>query len=163
MTDDTNVWLTQAGFDALVAELEQRSGPIDAEITARIAAAREEGDLRENGGYHAAREEKAKNEGRILELKSLIERAHVGEPPNVEDGVVTHGAVVTVAYSDGDEVRFLLASREQAAATDLDVFSPTSPLGQAVIDKKVGEQVSYELPNGRSTAVTIVKVEPYSE
>ena len=64
MADASVTWLTQEAHDKLKAELEHLSGPYRAEITERIAAARDEGDLKENGGYHAAREEQAKNEAR---------------------------------------------------------------------------------------------------
>ena len=83
-------WLTQEAFDRLQAELADRSGPIRDEIKDRIAQAREEGDLRENGGYHAAREEQGKNEARINELTHLLEHAKIGAP-EVEAGVVAHG------------------------------------------------------------------------
>ena len=66
MTDVT--WLTQEAHDRLVGELAEREGPTRVEITKRIEAAREEGDLKENGGYHAAKEEQGKNEARIRQL-----------------------------------------------------------------------------------------------
>ena len=71
MTDVT--WLTQQAHDRLVDELAEREGPTGVEITKRIEAAREEGDLKENGGYHAAKEEQGKNEARIRQLKQLLE------------------------------------------------------------------------------------------
>ena len=71
------IWLTQEAYDKLRRELEQLSGPGRADVTARIAAARDEGDLKENGGYHAAKEEQGKAEARISYLKDQIGRAHV--------------------------------------------------------------------------------------
>jgi transcription elongation factor GreA len=65
-------WLTQEAFDGLQAELADREGPLRLEITTRISLARDEGDLKENGGYHAAREEQGKNEARIRVLKHLL-------------------------------------------------------------------------------------------
>ena len=100
------------------------------EITDRIAAARDEGDLKENGGYHAAREEQAKHEARIRELKEKLRNVQIGTPP--DDGVVEPGMVVTALVA-GDEMVFLLGSREIAGTTDIDVYSPTSPLGAAII------------------------------
>ena len=73
------IWLTQDAYDKLQGELEQLSGPGRADVTAKIAAARDEGDLRENGGYHAAREEQGKQEARIRQLKDMLRRAEVGE------------------------------------------------------------------------------------
>lgn len=69
MTEANVTWLTQEAYDRLRAELDHLSGPARQEITNRIAQARDEGDLKENGGYHAAREEQGKNEARIHELE----------------------------------------------------------------------------------------------
>src|SRR4051812_12335102 len=81
------IWLTQEAYDKLQSELEQLSGPGRADVRARIAAARGEGDLRENGGYHAAREEQGKQEARIRQLTDMLRRAEVGEaPPNNDTG-----------------------------------------------------------------------------
>jgi len=71
MTEIT--WLTQDAYDRLVGEFADRQGPIRHEITQRIEQAREEGDLKENGGYHAAKEEQGKNEARIRQLRQLLE------------------------------------------------------------------------------------------
>lgn len=86
-------WLTQAAYDRLKNELDHISGPHRQEIVDRIEAARDEGDLKENAGYHAAREEQSKNEGRIQELKALLENAEVGESA-ADDGIVKPGMLV---------------------------------------------------------------------
>jgi transcription elongation factor GreA len=158
------IWLTQEAYDKLQAELEQLSGPGRADVTARIAAAREEGDLRENGGYHAAREEQGKQEARIRQLTDMLRRAEVGEAPTNTDQVAP-GTRVTIAF-DGDESdtdTFLLGSRELLGLDDLDtnVYSPQSPLGAAILGRSTGDSASYEAPNGRTINVTIVKVEAY--
>jgi transcription elongation factor GreA len=153
-------WLTQEAYDRLKAELDDRSGPLRVEIAKRIEAAREEGDLRENGGYHAAKEEQGKNEGRVLQIQAILENARVGEPPRT-DGVVGPGMTVTVRFAgDDEEVTFLLASREESGAP-IDVYSPRSPLGSAISGKKVGEKATYSLPNGRSATVAILEAVPY--
>ncbi len=83
MTDTTAAtWLTQEAYDRLTAELEDLKGPRREEITQRIAAARDEGDLKENGGYHAAREEQGKNEARIRELEAKLRNVQIGTPPD---------------------------------------------------------------------------------
>ena len=106
------IWLTQDAYDKLQAELEQLSGPGRADVSARIAAAREEGDLRENGGYHAAREEQGKQEARIRQLEDMLRRAEVGETPS-DDGVVEPGMVVTYRFAGDDDTEiFLLGARE---------------------------------------------------
>ncbi|GAB2568581.1 transcription elongation factor GreA [Microlunatus antarcticus] len=158
------IWLTQDAYDKLQHELEQLSGPGRADVTAKIAAARDEGDLRENGGYHAAREEQGKQEARIRQLKDMLRRAEVGEATAVADEVAP-GTRVTIAF-DGDESdtdTFLLGSREVLGADDLDtnVYSPQSPLGSAILGKKKGDLATYEAPNGSKINVTVVKVEPY--
>jgi len=86
----------------------------------------------------------------------------VGSPPRTE-GVVGPGMTVTIRFvKDDDEVTFLLASREESGAP-IDVYSPRSPLGAAIIGKKVGEKATYSLPNGRTTTVEIVDAVPYTK
>ncbi|MER6011161.1 transcription elongation factor GreA [Streptomyces bluensis] len=160
-TSENVTWLTQEAYNKLKDELEYLTGPARTEIAAKIAAAREEGDLRENGGYHAAKEEQGKQELRVRQLTQLLETAKVGEAP-AANGAVAPGMVVTIAF-DGDEddtLTFLLASREYASS-DIETYSPQSPLGSGVIGKKVGEDAEYELPNGKLASVKILKAEPY--
>ncbi|WP_329335350.1 transcription elongation factor GreA [Streptomyces sp. NBC_00663] len=162
-TSEDVTWLTQEAYTKLKEELAYLSGPAREEVTAKIAAAREEGDLRENGGYHAAKEEQGKQELRIRQLTQLLEKAKVGEAPASADGTVAPGMVVTIAF-DGDKddtMTFLLASREYASS-DIETYSPQSPLGSGVIGHKVGEEAEYELPNGKKASVTILTAEPYS-
>ena len=127
-------WLTQESYDRLKAELDQliANRPV---IAAEINERREEGDLKENGGYHAAREEQ-------------------GQP----------GSVVKVYY-DGDQSdteTFLIATREEGARNDnLEIYSPNSPLGAALLHAKVGETREYTLPNGSVMKVTLLSAEPY--
>lgn len=161
MTTPQETWLTQDAYDRLAAELDERTGPLRAEITKRIEIAREEGDLKENGGYHAAREEQGKNEARVRQLKQMLEHARIGTP-EVADGEVHVGQVVTVRFSDGDTETFLLGSREEAAHASIDVYSPTSPLGSAVMGKHIGDSVAYALPNGKEISVEITEVTPYT-
>lgn len=154
-------WLTQDAFDRLTEELAHLEGPLREEIKNRIAAAREEGDLKENGGYHAAREEQGKNEARIRQLKHLLENAKIGAPDSHPDEVAP-GKVVTIRFDDfDDEETFLLGSREEAAHSSVEVYSPSSPLGEAVTGKHIGDSASYVLANGKTINVTIVAVETY--
>jgi len=154
-------WLTQEAYDRLKAELDHLSRQGRVDIAKKIEAAREEGDLRENGGYHAAKEEQGKIEGRIIQLQHILEAARVGDPPRT-DGVVGPGMTVTVRFlGDDEEVTFLLASREESGSP-IDVYSPKSPLGSAIAGKKVGEQATYSLPNGRSATVEILEAVPYA-
>ena len=153
-------WLTQEAYDRLSAELEDAKGPRRAEIVAKIEAAREEGDLKENGGYHAAKDEQGKLEARIRQLTQLLRDAKVGEAPT-SAGVAGPGMVVEVTYEGDDEPeRFLIGSREDKA--DIPVYSANSPLGLALTGAKVGDTVSYTLPNGRSMTVDLLSAEPYT-
>jgi transcription elongation factor GreA len=154
-------WLTQEAYDRLKAEYDHATGEGRAFIVKRIEAAREEGDLKENGGYHAAKDEQGKNEARIRQLRQLLENSQVGEAPSTDDGVVGLGQIVTVDLM-GDPLRFLLGSREVSAGDDLDVYSEQSPLGAAVFGASVGDTVSYAAPNGRTISVEITSVEPYT-
>lgn len=152
-------WLTQEAYDRLSKELEDLEGRGRTEIAERIAAARDEGDLKENGGYHAAREEQGKMEARIAELQRLLKNAVVGESPK-DDGVVEPGMVVTITMA-GSERTFLLGNREIAEGTDLEVFSSDSPLGAAIHGASVGQTIDYTAPNGKSLPIEITGATPY--
>ena len=161
-TSENVTWLTQEAYDQLKAELDYLSGPARTEIAKKIEAAREEGDLRENGGYHAAKEEQGKQELRVRQLTQLLENAKVGEAP-ADTGVVAPGMVVTIAF-DGDPddtLTFLLGSRAYVSS-ELETYSPQSPLGSGVNGKKIGEDATYELPNGKKASVKILDAKPHS-
>ncbi len=162
MTGTVATWLTQEAHDRLKHELDELvlQRPI---IAAEINARREEGDLKENGGYHAARDEQAKMEDRIRKIQELLREAQVGVRP-ADDGTVEPGMVVTVAYDgdDSDQETFLLGSREEGAHGSLQVYSPQSPLGAAIHGASKGESREYLLPNGKTQKVTIVEATPYS-
>jgi transcription elongation factor GreA len=153
----SQTWLTQEAADRLAAELANLETVGRTEVIKKIEAARAEGDLKENGGYHAARDEQGKIEARIRQLKQMLENATIGAPPASADGVVGAGMVVSAIVA-GDEMKFLLGSRE-IATDDLDVYSEKSPLGSAVLGAKIGDKVSYTLPNGKSISVEILGAE----
>lgn len=155
----TQTWLTQEAADRLRAELTHLENVGRAEIIKKIETARAEGDLKENGGYHAAREEQGKMEARIRQLKHMLEHSHIGAPPAGESGFVGAGMVITVDIG-GDELKFLLGSREIASG-DLDVYSEKSPLGAAVLGQKIGETVTYSAPSGKQISVAILEAEFY--
>jgi transcription elongation factor GreA len=159
--DAQSAWLSQDAYDRLAAELEQliADRPV---IAAEINARREEGDLRENGGYHAAREEQGKQEARIRYLQEFLRTAQVGDAPTAD--TVAAGTVVTIYFDDdADETEtFLLGSREIAATTDLTVYSPESAVGKAILGAKPGDTVSYTAPSGAEIKVTVVGFEPFA-
>lgn len=158
----TSTWLTQEAYDRLKGELDEliAGRPV---IAAEINARREEGDLKENGGYHAAREEQGKQEARIRQLQELLNQAQVGVSP-ADDGTVEPGMVVTISYDGDDDDRetFLLGSREEGTHGAMSVYSPQSPLGSAILGATPGEAREYELPNGKTQKVTIVEAKPFS-
>ena len=159
MTETAAGFLTKEAYDRLKAELDQLTGEGRIDIARKIEEAREEGDLKENGGYHAAREEQGKMEARIRQLQGLLHNAVIGETPP-DDGVVEPGMVVTVEIL-GDEETFLLGNREIADG-GLQVFSEKSPMGAAVNGKSVGDTTSYEAPTGKTIEVKILDATPYT-
>jgi transcription elongation factor GreA len=165
-TGQQTTWLTEEAHARLRTGLEHMKGPKREEIVGRIEAAREEGDLKENGGYHAAKEEQGKLEARIRQLDALLRTAYSGRSPSGE--TVEQGCVVTVDYGDDDLETFLFANRENATEEGgkvtvgdavLDVYSPESPLGQAIVGKKAGDAVEF---GERRIRVTITEVRPYA-
>jgi len=159
------IWLTQEAYARLREEYEYISGPGREIISKRIGQAREEGDLSENAGYHAAREEQGQNELRIRRLKAILASAQVGEVGQADD-IVRPGSTVTIAFDgDPDDTdTFLLGSRELLGLDDSvsTVYSPQSPVGAAVLGRKVGDEVSYTAPNGREISITVVAIEGFS-
>jgi transcription elongation factor GreA len=157
----TTTWLSREAHARLQEKLAEMEGPVREDIVNKIEAAREEGDLRENGGYHAAKEEQGKLESRIKVLSALLRNARVGDTPSGE--VAEEGCLVTVDFGGGDLETFLFANRENGTDEggkigSLDVYSPESPLGQAISGRKVGETVTF---GDRKVTVTITDIKPY--
>jgi len=130
------------------------------EVAQRIGRAREMGDLKENGDYHAAKDDQGHMEARIRQIEAILENHEVVEV--VDDGKVAVGCTVTVLY-DGDSAdqseRYLIGHlEEQPADAGVQVMSPTSPLGAALLGRAAGDTVSYKAPNG-TLKVKIVAVE----
>ncbi len=166
MTD--SMLLTQAAYDRLKEELTQLITVGRHEIAKRIQDAREEGDLKENGGYHAAKEEQGKIEARINKLEEILATAEIGTA-DASDGVVKQGLWIRCKLN-GRDAEFSLGSHDILEGTeyetqieegDLDVYSPDSPIGQQVMGKKVGDKVTYSAPNGKEITVEIVAVENF--
>jgi transcription elongation factor GreA len=158
-TRESVTWLTQEAYDRLKHELDYLTGEGRAEVVSRIEAAREEGDLKENGGYHAAKDEQGKREARIRQLQQLLESAQVGEPPAAPTGVVAPGTIVTAKVA-GDQMTFLLGSRE-VAGDGIEVYSEKSPLGAAILGKTKGDRTTYTAPSGKDIAVEVIDIEPF--
>jgi transcription elongation factor GreA len=148
--------LSQAAYDRLQAEHDDLTTRGRVEIARKIEAARELGDLSENGDYHAAKEEQGKMEGRIRQLAYMLENAEIVESDGSD--AVSHGSVVAIRYEGDDEVeRYLIGSIEERH-DDLDVISPSSPLGEALIGSSPGDTVTFVAPTGAELKVDVVSV-----
>jgi len=150
--------LSQEAHDRLVAELEDLTTRGRIDIARKIEAARELGDLSENGDYHAAKEEQGKMEGRILHLEAILEKAEIVEVADGDPDVVATGMVVSVVYEGDDEPERMLVGSIEEQRDDVLVVSPGSPLGEALLGSSVGDSVSFEAPGG-TLAVEVVAIE----
>ncbi len=150
-------YLSRAAFERLEAEHKHLTTEWRIEIARKIEVAREMGDLKENGDYHAAKEEQGKTEARIRHLAALMEVAQIVDDNEVSD-TVTGGAVVSIVYEDDEDVEKYLIGSIEEQRDDVGVVSPNSPLGEALMGAKIGDEVSYEAPGGMLT-VTIVDIE----
>jgi transcription elongation factor GreA len=152
-----NIQFTQATLDRLVEEHEHLTTVWRIDIAQRIEAARELGDLKENGDYHAAKEEQGKTEARIRDLEAMIERAEIIEGGTADDGIVATGSLVTIRYEgDEDTETYLLGSIEEKR-DGIDIMSPGSPIGKALVGAQTGDVVEAQTPGG-TLRVEIVKV-----
>jgi transcription elongation factor GreA len=149
--------LSQAAFDRLKSEHDDLTTRGRVDIARKIETARELGDLSENGDYHAAKEEQGKMEGRIRQLHSLIENAEIVEA--TEGGVVGLGSVVGIRYEGDDDVEKYLIGSIEERHDDLDVISPSSPLGEALMGTATGDDVSFTAPSGVDLKVSVVSVD----
>lgn len=150
--------LSRAAHDRLAAELEQLTTVGRIEIAQKIEEARALGDLSENGDYHAAKDHQGHMEGRIRQLQAILSNAIIVE--GGDGDIVSVGTIVTIVYegdTEDDAERYLIGHLEERHP-DLDVISPGSPLGEALLGKRPGDEVSYQAPNGMLT-VTVVDVE----
>jgi transcription elongation factor GreA len=158
VTEDST-HLTRATYDRLQAELEDLTtrGRVDAARS--IEAARALGDLSENADYHAAKDSQGKMESRIRQIQATLSKAQIVENVGAASpsGTVSAGTIVAIRYEGDDDVeRFFVGSIEERH-DDLNVISPRSPLGQALMGKGLGDVVEYEAPGGvlRVEIVTI--------
>lgn len=150
--------LSRSAYERLRTEHEDLTTRGRIEIAEAIQRAREMGDLSENGDYQAAKDQQGHMEGRIRQLESILENAEVIE--GGEEGVISVGSIVTIVYEGDDDdmaERYLLDSVEQRG-DGIDVISPASPLGEALVGAKAGDVVAYAAPNGQ-LRVTVKQVE----
>jgi transcription elongation factor GreA len=138
--------LSQDAYDRLKAELDELTGEGRIQIANAIEAARALGDLKENGDYHAAKDDQGKMETRIRQIEAMLENAEIVEA--VVSDTVVEGSVVGITYEGDNDIEWYLIGSIEERRSDAEVMSPTSPLGQALVGHKVGETVSYEAPSG---------------
>lgn len=132
-------------------------------VAAEINERREEGDLKENAGYDAAREMQDQEEARIKQISEILANSTT-ERAGIVEGVAHVGSVVHVYYNgdENDKETFLIGTRAAASDNkDLETFSEQSPLGAAIIGAQEGETREYTAPNGNVIKVTVVSAEPY--
>jgi transcription elongation factor GreA len=143
--------LSQATYERLKAEFADLTTRGRIEVADKIERARELGDLKENGDYHAAKDEQGHMEGRIRQIESFLEDVEI-IPPSPE-GVVGLGTIVAIVYEGDSEdaaEHYLIGHVEEKPDEDhISVMSPSSPLGSALLGATVGATVSYDAPNGK--------------
>ena len=149
--------MTAAGHAALEAEFLRRQQIERPRIVAAIAEARTHGDLSENAEYHSAKEAQSHNEGRIVELEDLLQRAEVIDVAKLNGTTIKFGATVTLIDEDTEkESKFQLVGESEADVKSGKV-SITSPTARALIGKKAGDSVEVNTPGG-GKSYEIVKV-----
>jgi len=143
--------LSKSTFDRIKAEFDDLTTRGRIDVANKIERARELGDLKENGDYHAAKDEQGHMEGRIRQIESILEDVEVVTAP--ADGVVGLGSVVAIVFegdSDSDAESYLIGHVEEKPENDsVSVMSPSSPLGSALLGAKEGDVVTYDATNAK--------------
>jgi transcription elongation factor GreA len=146
--------LTQQGVEELKKELNELVG-LRSEIANRIKTAREFGDLSENMEYSAARQDQERNEARISEIEHILSNVQVITAPK-NDNKVTLGSIVKLKSTTGKTKEFQVVGTVEADPLNGKI-SDESPIGQALMGKKVGEKIEIKTP-AETTSYTIVEI-----
>jgi transcription elongation factor GreA len=160
--DDPSAILTREAFHRLQEELDELTGEGRRRIAERLLRAREHGDIRENAEYDAAKDEQGLMEARVRELQRLLKDPDIVDAPS-EANVASPGVLATLRPLDEDEPEdeiYLLAATKEERAPGARTVSVSSPLGQALLGRRVGDHVSYQAPGG-TFAYEVVALEPY--
>ncbi len=150
--------LSRTAYDRLRSELEALTTEGRIDIAHKIEAARALGDLSENGDYHAAKEQQGKMEARIRQISGLLADAVVVDSPRGGGDTVAVGTIVHLRFEGDDEVEHFLVGSIEEHREGVEVLSPGSPLGQAVMGASSGERRSYEV-NGNRLGIEVVAIE----
>ena len=150
--------ITSAGLVALEAEFQRRQQIERPRIVQAIAEARSHGDLSENAEYHSAKEAQSHNEGRIVELEDLLQRAEVIDVSKLNGSTIKFGATVTLIDEDTEAKKVFQIVGEAEADVKAGKVSVASPTSRALIGKTVGDTVEVNTPGG-GKSYEIVKVE----
>jgi len=155
--------LTKDAYERLRSELDRLKGPGRDEMAERLLRAREHGDIRENAEYDAAKDAQGLMEARIRELEQLLKDPEIVEGP-VDADRAAPGVLVTVRpLEDGDDEHevYLLAASKEERAEGARTVSLSSPFGQALMGKAIGDVLSYDAPGG-TFSYEIVSLQPYA-
>ncbi len=148
--------LSQKAYDRLKAEHDELTTVGRVDIARKIEAARELGDLKENGDYHAAKDHQGQMEARIRQLAGMIENCEIVD--TTEGDVVEPGSVVQLRYEGDDDVETYFYGSVEERDIEHDIISARSPLGEAIVGKKVGDRAEYTSPTGVTLIVEIVDI-----
>ena len=148
--------LSQKAYDRLKAEHDELTTVGRVDIARKIEAARELGDLKENGDYHAAKDHQGQMEARIRQLAGMLENAVIVE--GTDGDAVEPGCIVELRYEGDDDVDKYFFGSVEERGVEHDIISPRSPLGQALTGAKVGDKVSFTSPTGAELTVEVVSI-----
>jgi transcription elongation factor GreA len=148
--------LSQKAYDRLKAEHDELTTVGRVDIARKIEAARELGDLKENGDYHAAKDHQGQMEARIRQLAGMLENAEIVE--GVDGEIVEPGALVQLRYEGDDDADTYFYGSVEERGVEHDIISPGSPLGEALVGKKVGDKVEFVSPTGATLSVEVVSI-----
>ncbi len=148
--------LSQKAFDRLKAEHDELTTVGRVDIARKIEAARELGDLKENGDYHAAKDHQGQMEARIRQLAAMIENAEIVE--GTDGDCVEPGCVVELRYEGDDDTELYFFGSVEERGVEHDIISPGSPLGEALVGAKPGEKVDFQSPTGTDLTVEVVSI-----
>jgi len=149
--------LSQAAYDRLKAEYDELTTVGRVDIARKIEAARELGDLKENGDYHAAKDHQGQMEARIRQLGAMIENAEIVEGTDGE--IVEPGCVVELRYEGDDDTDTYFFGSVEERGVEYDIISPGSPLGEALLGHKPGDKVDFTSPTGANLTVELVTIQ----